>query len=441
MAQFFRASKKAATQKVMTLTVTGCDHQGRGVARQDGKVWFIDGALKSETVKAEAYQNKSKFVEAKTVKVLDASQQRVQPFCADFERCGGCQLQHQHIDGQVADKQEAVAALFSKFCRLTELPWQTPILSDAQHYRRSARLACFHDKDSDTLQVGFREKGSKRIVPIHYCHVLTEPFADLASKIRDALNKHAQLKSVSHVQLSDADNGRFVLLRHLKTISVELKAQFEQQMGNDNWHFIWQGPKDELSELTYPLPEYRLEKLGLAFQYKLDNFVQVNAKVNEAMIEQALSWLNLSSNDLVLDLFSGIGNFSLAAAKCANEVIGVEGVQSSVAMATQNAHTNSVANAEFHCADLTQNLANAPWFKSNANVLILDPSRVGAEEILKQLPLKQFDRVLYVSCDPVTLARDSAVILAAKFELTRVGLMNMFPHTGHIESMALFQRR
>ena len=159
------------------------------------------------------------------------------------------------------------------------------------------------------------------------------------------------------------------------------------------------------------------------------------------MLKQAQNWLALEGDENVLDLFCGIGNFSLVLAKQAKTVIGVEGVASAVAMATQNAHTNSITNAQFNCFDLTNKIETASWFNKNLDVLVLDPSRTGAITVLEQLPLKQFKTILYVSCDPVTLARDSAIISQAGFELHKIGLMNMFPHTGHIETMALFQRR
>ncbi|CCQ10743.1 23S rRNA (Uracil-5-)-methyltransferase RumA [Pseudoalteromonas luteoviolacea B = ATCC 29581] len=440
MAQFFRPTKKASLG-VATLSIDGCDHQGRGVARHEGKVWFVDGALQGETIKAQAAQNKSKFVEAKVVKVLTPSVNRVVPFCADFERCGGCQLQHQNLNAQVQDKQQAVSALFKKFAQQNTLPWQAPIIGESRHYRRSARLACFYDKSAERLRVGFREKGAKTICEIVKCEILSERFSAHIPALREALNQDKQFASVSHIQLSDTKNHGYVVVRHLKPISCEAKQIIETHFSDRGWRFVWQSSSDELGEMDYELPSYVLPRYDLQFQYRLNNFVQVNAKVNEAMIQQAMDWLQLTKHDVVLDLFSGIGNFSLVAAKYAKAVIGVEGVESSVAMARQNAHTNSLTNTAFYCADLTDNLAKEGWFGSQANVLLLDPSREGAEAVLKQLPLKQFDKILYVSCDPVTLARDSAEIFAAQFTLTRLGLMNMFPHTGHIESMALFQRR
>ena len=187
------------------------------------------------------------------------------------------------------------------------------------------------------------------------------------------------------------------------------------------------------------LPHYQVD--GVEFGFQLNNFIQVNSEVNEKMLMQTLDWLALNKKDTVLDLFCGIGNFSLLAAKYAKEVVGVEGVESSVSRAKVNAAQNQHENVSFVCFDLTGDISSAKWFDKQANILILDPSRTGAYEILKQLPLNQFEKILYVSCDPVTLARDSALVLEAGFTISKVGLMNMFPHTGHIETMALFQRR
>jgi 23S rRNA (uracil1939-C5)-methyltransferase len=189
------------------------------------------------------------------------------------------------------------------------------------------------------------------------------------------------------------------------------------------------------------MPYYQIPDYDLRFEFGLENFIQVNPQVNQAMLHQAKQWLDLQGHEQVLDLFCGIGNFSLLIAKYANYVIGVEGVDSAVALAKQNAQTNSLSNTDFYCFDLTQSMQSAAWFSAKLDVLVLDPSRTGAMAILEQLPLTQFKTILYVSCDPVTLARDSALILQAGFSIEKIGLMNMFPHTGHIETMALFHRR
>ncbi|RJE77295.1 23S rRNA (uracil(1939)-C(5))-methyltransferase [Pseudoalteromonas sp. MSK9-3] len=437
MAQIFRAKKRVVDKQAIEVKIHSLDHQGRGVASYQGKVCFVDGALANEQIKAQITHNKAKFFEAKMLKVITPSDERVIPFCQHNDVCGGCQMQHLALSAQLQHKQQAVDKLFSKFTQQTALNWQAAIESDSTHYRRSARIASFYDKTAQSLKLGFRGFRSKKIVEIVECQVLSSHFHDVFIQLRQLLNSRSGFRSITHIQLCDADNGQFVLLRHTKAISDSDKSYLAEQSKALGWHLIWDDGAGH-SELAV-LPHYRVG--DVRFEFTLDNFVQVNAPVNAAMLAQASDWLTLSEGDIVLDLFCGIGNFSLLFAKQATSVIGVEGSASSVAMAIQNAHTNQIENAEFHCFDLTQDMTQANWFNTQAKVLVLDPSRTGAFEILKQMPLAQFNKVLYVSCDPVTLARDSKLLLDAGFSLVKIGLMNMFPHTGHIETMVLFQRR
>lgn len=437
MAQVFRAKKRAVDTALINITVDSLDHQGRGVAKYQGKVCFVDGALVNERVKAKVLQQKSKLIEAKTVKVIEPSSERVNPFCRHNEQCGGCQTQHLALHAQLHHKQLAVDKLFKKFANTSELVWQKAVESKSQYYRRSARIACVYDKSRKELQLGFRGFRSKKIISIQNCQVLSDKFVEIFSYLRGVLNHRPGFRSISHIQLCDADNGQFVLFRHTKLIAEQDKTYLMEQCQQFGWHLVWDNGVDEVPMTI--LPRYTVSDVH--FDFTLDNFVQVNAEVNQAMLLQAQQWLALSHDDNVLDLFCGIGNFSLLLAKQANKVIGVEGSASSVAMAKQNAQTNQITNVEFHCFDLTQDMTQSSWFDPTAKILVLDPSRTGAFEILKQMPLMQFEKVLYVSCDPVTLARDSKLLLDAGFSLLKIGLMNMFPHTGHIETMALFQRR
>ena len=441
MAQFFQAKKKTLSGQSLTLAISGMDHQGRGIAKHNNKVCFVSGALTGETVKAKLTEDKARYSAAKTIKVEQASEARVKPFCEHYQQCGGCQLQHLRLDQQLVEKQVAVSQLFSKFAKLDAMNWQAPLLSEPTHYRRSARLAVMFDKTAKKMRVGYRAQGSKQIVSVQQCAVLSDDFAAIFTVFDQLLNQYGELRSVSHIQLCQADEQNFVVIRHTKSISDKLKATVEQQGLDHQWQIIWQGDTQQINHSHLPMPFYSLPELGLKFTFGLENFIQVNAQVNQAMLSQAVDWLNLKGDEQVLDLFCGSGNFALALANNAKSVIGVEGVASAVAMAAQNAQTNHIANAHFHCFDLTQTMQQAPWFSKELNVLVLDPSRTGALAILEQLPLKQFKTILYVSCDPVTLARDSAIITQAAFSLEKIGLMNMFPHTGHIETMALFQRR
>ncbi|CAH9066082.1 23S rRNA (uracil(1939)-C(5))-methyltransferase RlmD [Pseudoalteromonas sp. CIP111854] len=435
MAQFFRAKAATSKGKNIELTVESIDHQGRGVAKYQGKVCFVEGALAGECVKAQIQQEKAKLIIAKAVKIVSPSEQRVMAFCKDYHLCGGCQLQHLDHTNQLTHKHKALDALFMKFTKVANLPWQAAIESESTHYRRAARVACIFDNKAQRLKLGFRGAKSKQIVEVAQCNVLTDPFVHCFSQLRETLNRHTACSSISHIQLCDADNGQFVLFRHTKKIEQKVKDELATEL--KPYNLLWDDGSGHTAYMT--LPSYKVAQLN--FEFKLDNFVQVNRAVNEKMLLQAQSWLDLSNEDTVLDLFCGIGNFSLLVAKQASEVIGVEGSQSSVAMAKQNAHTNQLNNVQFFCFDLTQSLSQASWFTESLNVLLLDPSRTGAYEILKQLPLIQFEKVLYVSCDPVTLARDCTLLIEAGFKLDKIGLMNMFPHTGHIETMALFQRR
>jgi 23S rRNA (uracil1939-C5)-methyltransferase len=441
MAQIFKAKKKPLQKQSVVLDITAMDHQGRGIAKHNNKVCFVSGALSNEQVKATIVDDKARYSSAVTQKVIKASESRVIPFCEHYNHCGGCQLQHLDARQQVVEKQAAVNQLFEKFAKQNNLNWQEPLLSKPTHYRRSARIAVMFDKAAKKMRVGYRASGSKNIVSINKCAILSEGFVDVFTLFDKIINQHKALHSISHLQLCQSDEQNFVVIRHTKAIPDEIKRLVEQTTANYKYNIVWQSETDVIEHSDTAMPFYYLNEFDLKFEFGLGNFIQVNAQVNQAMLKQAANWLNLNGDENILDLFCGIGNFSLVLAKQAKTVIGVEGVVSAVAMATQNAQTNSIDNTQFHCFDLTQKIEKAQWFTDNLNVLVLDPSRTGAMAVLEQLPLKQFKTILYVSCDPVTLARDSAIISQAGFELNKIGLMNMFPHTGHIETMALFQRR
>ncbi|WP_462157578.1 23S rRNA (uracil(1939)-C(5))-methyltransferase RlmD [Pseudoalteromonas sp. GB56] len=434
MANFYKPTKKKVKNQSQELHIESLDHHGRGVAKSNGKVIFVNGALAGEHVKAVTQSDKKQYAEAQCTKVITPSAHRVEPLCEHYERCGGCTLQHLESSEQLVAKQHAVSALFTKFSGLAELPWQGAIDSQPWHYRRSARVSVYDDKNQG-LKVGFRQKGSKRIINIDTCPVLDDGYNRVFAFFREQISQHRALRSVTHLQLVAAQQQNFVVVRHTKAIPEPVKDAIANAAQAHDWTLVWQ----EDTEQALPHASYQLEN-NLTLNFGLDNFIQVNAEVNDKMLHQAMQWLALEQHHQVLDLFCGVGNFSLLAGTTAQRVVGVEGVESAVKYAKQNAENNDLNNCEFHCFDLTEPLYKAKWFDKSFDVLILDPSRMGADAILAQLPLKQFKRVLYVSCDPVTLARDSKTILAAGFTLNKLGIMNMFPHTGHIETMALFER-
>ena len=356
MAQIFKAKKKPLKQQTLELTITGMDHQGRGIAKHNNKVCFVSGALPNETVKATLVEDKAKYSSAKVIKVIKASESRVDAFCEHYNQCGGCQLQHLEVSQQVVEKQTAVTQLFSKFAKLNSLNWQAPLLSKPVHYRRSARIAVMFDKAAKKMRVGYRASGSKNIVSINKCAVLDEVFTDVFTLFDDLINQHKALHSISHLQLCQSDKQNFVVIRHTKAISDEAKAVVIKACTPYKYSVIWQSESDVIDHTNITMPYYYLDEFKLKFEFGLDNFIQVNAQVNQAMLKQSVDWLGLSGNENILDLFCGIGNFSLVLAKQAKTVIGIEGVASAVAMAAQNAQTNSITNAQFHCFDLTQSI-------------------------------------------------------------------------------------
>ncbi|GAA5136423.1 23S rRNA (uracil(1939)-C(5))-methyltransferase RlmD [Thalassotalea piscium] len=442
MVTLFKPPKNKAKkqQPQQRLTIESLNHEGVGVARINNKVCFVEGALTGETVLASVVQKKSTFERFSTDKILTASPSRIAPFCQHYDLCGGCQLQHLAIEEQLIEKQKAVSQLFKKFANMVTLNWQPAIESDSLHYRRSARIAVYYSPQHQSFQLGFRQKSAKRIINIEKCLVLDTSYIAIFSVFRQLLPKLKNGRAITHIQLCSV-NYAFVILRHIKPLSSTDLDKIQKACTENNWKLVLEGETGKfkfLGDHNDNLPNYQLTKQQLSFAFKFNNFIQVNDSVNQKMITQALDWLALSAHESVLDLFCGIGNFSLAMASQAKKVIGVEGVEASVAMAKINAKANNSNNTEFYCQDLSQALAEAAWFKQTYDVLVLDPSRIGAFSVLTQLTLKKVNRILYISCDPVTLARDTTLIADAGFSLDKIALMNMFPHTKHIETMALF---
>ena len=332
MAQVFRAKKTSNKGKILTLDVKSLDHQGRGVANHQGKVCFGDGALPNDLVKAQILDEKSKFIEAKQVKIITPSTERISPFCKHYGDCGGCQLQHLGIENQLEYKQIAVSKLFEKFNKSKCLPWQSAISSPAKGYRRSARIACMFDKKSKKVKLGFRAHKSKSIVEVESCPILSRSFEDIFVRLRTLINSKNELRCISHVQLCEADNQQFILIRHTHSLEQSSKIALESLFESDSVMVLWD---DGETALTYPILPYYLAQ-DIKFNFKLSNFIQVNAVVNEKMLARTSDWLALTKQDVVIDLFCGIGNFSLLAAKEAKFVIGVEGVEESVQSAIKN---------------------------------------------------------------------------------------------------------
>jgi len=422
-------------------------HDGRGVARRDGeggKVTFITGALPGEVVTAEPTARNRHFDEARTIEVVQASPQRVTPRCPHFGVCAGCVLQHLEESQQIVAKQRVLIDNLTRIGHVTPGTVLPPLVGDSWGYRRKGRFSVRRVEKKDKTLVGFRELDPRFVADLSQCltvipeigmkvGVLSEFIETLDGKrdipqIEFIAGDDAIMLTIRHMQpLSDADRAAWIAFGQAHGFAISL-----QPGGVESVQPLWPAEVP----LSFKLAPWDVE---LAFR-PLD-FIQVNAKLNVQMIAHALALLDAGPDERVLDLFCGLGNFTLPLARTVRNVVGVEGDAGLVARARENAVRNGLENAEFHAADLTQDQRQASWMRQGFDKLLLDPPRSGAIEVLQQLPLKQFKRIVYVSCHPGSLARDAGYLVNEQgFTLVSAGAMDMFPHTAHVESIAVFEK-
>lgn len=427
------------------LEITDLSHDGRGVGRRDGKAIFVAGALPGELVRVEQTGRNRHFDEGRTVEVLRASPDRVEPRCPHFGACAGCVLQHLSEPKQISAKHGVLMDNLQRIGHVEPQRVLEPLTDAAWGYRRKGRFSVRFVEKKGKAVVGFRETNPRFVADLGTCHtVLPEIGAripELAALV-DSLDGKRTLPQIEFIAgeqgvalvfrhlepMGEADRGRLVEFAKASGFSV-----FLQPGGIETVHALWPGQV----ELSFALPAWDLH---LAFR-PLD-FIQVNAGLNDKMIARALELLDPQPGERVLDLFCGLGNFTLPLARKAGAVVGVEGDAGLVARARENAARNGLANVEFHAADLAKDLGGEPWMKAGFDKLLLDPPRAGAAEVLAQLPLKGIHRIVYVSCHPGSLARDAGFLVRERgYTLVAAGAMDMFPQTAHVESIALFEKK
>ena len=440
MAQFFknkpRNSKKMSPK--MTLNISHLDHLGAGVAHHDGKVVFVPGALADETVELQFVEQKKKYAKGKLLKVVAASEKRVEPECPHFHRCGGCDLQHLDVASQRKYKAQSLKEIFTKLTQ-TEPDEVTMLEGQVKHYRRRAKLATYFDTNKKTLTLGFRQQSSYKIEAIKHCLVLEPQLSDLIAPLSETLNQLSGAKSLGHVELIAGENAYFVVIRTPKSLNNADKNKLKDFA--QTFKLVLQLQNDTGFELIHGeelLPSYEVgQRVNLSFTP--GNFVQVNGDINNKMIAQAIDWLEPQQDETIFDLFCGMGNFSLPVAQHCKHVIGVEGVASAVEQAKLNAKANDIFNAEFYECDLSADITKETWFRK-IDKLLLDPARAGAFEALQNIKKLNPSRVVYVSCDPASLSRDSKLLIDSGYQLQKLSMIDMFPQTHHIEAMALFTK-
>lgn len=436
MALFYSEKPAKKPQKPTALTrfsVQDLDYQGVGVAKVGGKTWFIENALPSETVEAKILEEKPRYGRAQAVKIVQKSANRQTPFCAVYDLCGGCQMQHIPLDLQRETKQKALFQRLQKL-QATPISFQPMIVGNDKTYRRRAKLSIAIQKNQ--LVVGFRQANSQTITPIRQCDVLEPELAALLPELQALLQQWRAPKKLGHIELVRADNGVALLLRHLGEIGGEDRQNLQNFAEKHRLLLFVMSEKEQIEQWRGDAPFYEIDGLKLAFSIR--DFIQVNAELNRKMVETALNWLELSGTERVLDLFCGMGNFTLPLAKKAAQVVGIEGVEPMVEQARQNATASGLKNVEFYQTDLDQPFATQPWAALPFDKVLLDPARNGALFCLDHLCALQPSRIVYVSCNPATLVRDAEKLIANGYRIQKAAMIDMFPHTGHLESVTLF---
>lgn len=435
MAQFYSPGRRVATRQTITVTATDLDPFGQGVARHNGKAIFISGLLPDEQAEVTLTEDKKQFARAKVKRLLTRSPERVAPRCPHFGICGGCQQQHASEPLQQRSKSASLQRLISRETGLDIIP-ESVISGPEYGYRRRARLGLQFQPKQQQLVMGFRKSGSNDLVPIKACPVLAPALASLLQPLHECLAEMKAVRRLGHAELVLADNGPVLVLRHLDPLKEQDLARLHNFSAEHRVMLYLQGNDDELVKLCDDAPFYQVDGLRLFFSPR--DFIQVNDAVNQHMVAQALEWLEVESTDRVLDLFCGMGNFTLPLAKRAKQVVGVEGVATLVANGLYNAQINALNNVEFFQHNLEDDVTRQPWAKLGFDKVLLDPARAGAAGVMDHIVKLAPQKVVYVSCNPTTLARDSQILIAAGYRMERVRMLDMFPHTGHLESMALF---
>ncbi|WP_407352340.1 23S rRNA (uracil(1939)-C(5))-methyltransferase RlmD [Luteimonas sp. R10] len=431
-------------QTPFELDIVDLSHDGRGVARREGgKTVFVSGALPGERVMAKQTRRSRSFDEAVTLEVLQPSADRVAPRCPHFGTCGGCVLQHLAEDRQIAAKQRVLLENFERIGHVAPEAVLPPLTDAAWGYRRKGRFSVRRVEKKDKTLVGFREQDPRFVADLSQCHTVIPRIGDgieALSRLVDGLEARREIPQIEFIA---GDDTVALVFRHLAPLSEADRdalaafarahgfAVFLQPGGVDSVHALWP---------EAPPLSFRLAPWGVELLFRPLDFIQVNAGLNEKMIARALALLDVQHGERVLDLFCGLGNFTLPLARVAGEAVGVEGEAGLVARARENAVHNGLENARFFAADLAQDLSGHPWMRQGFDRLLLDPPRSGADGVLRQLPLKGLKRIVYVSCHPASLARDAGYLVNERgWKLRSAGVMDMFPHTAHVESIAMLE--
>ena len=425
--------------------INSLSHEGRGIAHVTGKATFIDGALPGETVRFRYRRQHSRFDEGFTESVLKVAPGRVDPKCDHFGLCGGCSLQHLAPDMQVKHKQDVLLEQFRHIGDVNPCSIIPPLTGPVWGYRHRARLGVKYVQKKGRVLVGFREKRSTHIADLKQCEVLHPQVGRKLSALQELISNLSIYGQLPQIEVAVGDTETALVFRHLAELS---DTDIEKLNAFSDMHnvsiYLQSGGPDTVTPIKSNNERgltYRLDDHDIVIAFNPTSFIQINAEINKTMINRILELLEPQSDESILDLFCGLGNITLPLARHSGNVTGVEGEKNLVEQAKFNARCNKISNVEFCMVDLTNIDKQAAYINKSYNKIVLDPPRTGAQEIIKAMDLSNVSKLVYVSCNPATLARDAGILVKEKgLRLTHAGVMDMFPHTAHVESIALFEQ-
>lgn len=429
----------------LVTTITDLTHDGRGVGRHEGKVIFVSGALPGEEVEVCVTGKHKSYNQARVTRVLTASADRVEPRCQYFGVCGGCSFQHLAINKQREFKQQRLLNDLSHIAKTKPTTSLSPLVSGEWGYRRKARLGLRLVPKKGGILIGFREAGTSYITSLSACPVLSENISKLLKPLHILIETLTIPDKIPQIEVAEGDDQLILIFRNLSAFDDQDKTKLSD-FSKTHKITVCEQPAglDTVAAIEPPQPAplyYQLKQHDVKLEFKPTDFIQVNAAGNSLLIDRVIELMDLNSEDHVLDLFCGIGNFSIPIARYAGKVTGVEGDKQLVARASSNATHNRLENVDFHMVDLQQESLQGSWLKQNYTKLLIDPPRSGAKDIIDQIEVFDTDQLIYVSCNPETLARDAAILIDQKgYSLQAAGIIDMFPHTAHVESLAIFNK-
>lgn len=432
-------------QEPVRATIESVSHEAKGVCHVDDTKVFVDGALQGEELTFLYTAKRKNIAEAKVHQVISPSPYRVEPGCPHFAICGGCSLQHLAEDQQIQLKQGILLENLKRIGKTEPEMVLPPLTGPHWGYRRKARLGVRFVVKKDKMLVGFREKHSNFLAELESCKVLHPDVGLHLTELADVIRGLSVYDQIPQIEVAFGDQQGAFIIRHLQPLTDLDKSKmiayadqmnlhlYLQPRGPDSIQRIW--PTDEnFQPLSYSLPEYHIKN-----EFKPTDFTQINGEINQNMIDLAIQLMDPGTDDKVLDLFCGLGNFSLPIATKVSHVTGVDGSDELVIRAKQNALKNGIENTDYYAADLFKDISDRQWAKQKYDCILLDPARSGAREIVEYLPKFAARTVVYVSCNPSTLARDTQIMVHQNgYKLLKAGVMDMFPHTAHVESIAVF---